>query len=134
MTSCYSRVNFLVALPIGRMAGEGDAVVVSRRFSKGRMFVAATTTALAAVGMILSAATALADDADKPLPGTTIIRSADRGVAQAGPSTVTGAPRGTPWSDGDDVSVGAPILIHDGNPAPLCYYNGAFDTAACGLG
>jgi hypothetical protein len=128
----------LVAVLIGQMAGKGDAVVVSRRFIQSRALFAAAATSLAAVGMILSAATALADDADsgdsKPLPGTAIIRSADRGVAQAGPSTVTGAPKGTAWGDGDDASKGAPILIHDGNQSPLCFANAEFDNAACGLG
>src|SRR4051812_25892444 len=103
------------------MAGKGDAVVGSRRSNKGRAFGAAVATSLAAAGMILFSATAFADDeaaaADDapkcltpnsdgtcPLPGTTIIRSADRGVAQAGISTVTGAPKGTAWGDGDDAS------------------------------
>lgn len=98
--------------------------------------MAAAATSLAAAGMIAMSANAFADDSssDAPLPGTTIIRSADRGVAQAGPSTVTGAPKGTAWSDGDDASKGAPILIHDGNQSPLCYANAEFDNTACGLG
>jgi hypothetical protein len=126
----------LVAVLIGQMAGKGDTVVVSRRFIQGRALFAAAATTLAAAGMVLSAATALADDSssDKPLPGTAIIRSADRGVAQAGPSTVTGAPKGTAWGDGDDASKGAPILIHDGNQSPLCFANAEFDNTACGLG
>jgi hypothetical protein len=133
------------------MAGKGDAVVGSRRSNKGRAFVATAATSLAAAGMILFSATAFADDAAAadsdapkcltpnsdgtcPLPGTTIIRSADRGVAQAGVSTVTGAPKGTAWGDGDDASKGAPILIHDGNQSPLCFANNEFDNTACGLG
>jgi hypothetical protein len=130
------------------MAGKGDAVVASRRSNKGRAFVAAAATSLAAAGMILLSATALADEGDGsdapkcltpnsdgtcPIPGTTIIRSADRGVAQAGVSTVTGAPKGTAWGDGDDASKGAPILIHDGNQSPLCFANNEF-TDSCGVG
>jgi hypothetical protein len=129
------------------MAGKGDAVVGSRRSNKGRAFVAAAATSLAAAGMILLSATALADEGESeeptcltpnsdgscPLPGTTIIRSADRGVAQAGVSTVTGAPKGTAWGDGDDASKGAPILIHDGNQSPLCFANNEF-TDSCGIG
>lgn len=133
------------------MAGKGDAVVGSRRSNKGRALAAAAATSLAAAGMILFSATAFADDAAAPaasdapkcltpnsdgtcpLPGTTIIRSADRGVAQAGTSTVTGAPRGTAYGDGNDASKGAPILIHDGNQSPLCFANQAIDKASCGL-
>ena len=108
--------------------------------------MAAAATSLAAASMIAMSATALADDGDAPkcatpnsdgscpLPGTAVIRSADRGVAQAGPSSVTGAPKGTAWSDGDDASKGAPILIHDGNQSPLCFANAEFDPTACGLG
>jgi len=131
---------------MAKLAGKGDALVVSRRFIKGRVFMAAAATSLAAAGMLGFSATALADDGSDapkcltpnsdgscPLPGTTVIRSADRGVAQAGPSAVTGAPRGTAWGDGDDASKGAPILIHDGNQTPLCYANAEFDQAGCGL-
>ena len=125
--------------------------MASRRYIKGRAFAAAAMTSLAAAGMIALSATALADDAAAPaaddapkcltpnsdgtcpLPGTTIIRSADRGVAQAGVSTVTGAPKGTAWGDGDDASKGAPILIHDGNQSPLCFANNEF-TDSCGVG
>jgi hypothetical protein len=133
------------------MAGKGDAVVASRRSNKLRAFAAAAATSIAAAGMILLPATALADDpaaggsdAPKcltpnsdgtcPLPGTTVIRSADRGVAQAGVAKVTGAPKGTAWGDGDDASKGAPILIHDGNQSPLCFANAEFDNTKCGLG
>ncbi len=134
------------------MAGKGDAVVGSRRSNKGRAFAAAAATSIAAVSMLLFSAPAFADedaaaaaegdgptcltpnsDGSCPLPGTTIIRSADRGVAQAGISTVTGAPKGTAWGDGDDASKGAPILIHDGNQSPLCFANNEF-TSSCGIG
>jgi hypothetical protein len=136
------------------MAGKGDTVVVSRRFIQGRALFAAGATSLAAVGMILTAATALADDSASgdsdapkcvtplsdgtcPTPGREVIRSVDRGTANAGPSAVTAPARGevstTGGLDGGP-SKGAPVLNSDGNPVKLCFANAEFDAATCGLG
>ena len=108
--------------------------------------MAAAATSVAAAGTIAMSATALADaggnaptcanpnaDGTCPLPGTAIIRSSDVGVAQAGPSTVTGAPRGTANGNGPGASKGGPILIHDGNQAKMCYANRDFVVDKCGL-
>ncbi|AGB22146.1 hypothetical protein Mycsm_01753 [Mycobacterium sp. JS623] len=69
---------------------------------------------LAAVALSL-APTVHADDSKLP-PGAPIIRTADRGMAQAGPSDVRIAKKGE--VQGGAASAGAPVLITDGNPAP----------------
>ena len=68
--------------------------------------------------------TAIADDSDLP-PGAPIVRDAPRGIVSAN-SDVRWAQPGSVYSDGSDVSAGAPILIHDGNQSPLCFSNGEF--------
>jgi hypothetical protein len=80
---------------------------------------------IAAVGIAaVPNSTAIADDGDLP-PGAPILRDAPRGIVMAN-SEVRWAEPGIVYSDGDDASAGAPILIHDGNQAPLCFANGEF--------
>src|SRR3978361_463748 len=130
----------------GHAGRKGDTLMLSPRFPRGRALMAAAATSLAAAGMIAVSATALADaggnaptcanpnaDGTCPPPGTATPRSSDMGVAQAGPSTVTGAPRGTASGNGPGASKGAPILIHDGNQARMCYANRDFVMDKCGL-
>jgi hypothetical protein len=129
---------------LAKLAGKGDVFVASRRFIK-TPFWAVAATSFAAVGMIMSPATALADkgedspqcmfpqeDGTCPIPGTSITRSATTGVALAGPSAVRGAQRGVPWSDGDDASAQQLILINNGNPVSACFAAG-FQLETCGF-
>lgn len=53
---------------------------------------------------------------NQPSPGAPIIRTASRGTALAGSSEVRVAKNGA--VQGGAVSVGAPTLTRDGNPAP----------------
>ena len=80
---------------------------------------------MAAAGMVaVPNSTAIADDGDLP-PGAPIVRDAPRGIVSAH-SEVRWAQPGSVYSDGSDVSAGAPILIHDGNQSPLCFSNSEF--------
>jgi hypothetical protein len=80
---------------------------------------------IAAAGVIaVPGSTAMADDGNLP-PGAPILRDAPRGIVMAN-SEVRWAQPGIAYSDGDDASAAAPILIHDGNQSPLCFANGEF--------
>lgn len=99
-------------------AEDGPTAALRGATRRKRALRAAAAIGVAAAGMVLAPmATAFADDSEYVSPAAPIFRQSDRGYAMSGVGDERVAEKGAVL--GGTTSGGAPILINDGNAAPL---------------